>query len=143
VRTVELILAFAGALICTGVAALFASSQASSGADLWPLPGLVFLEVIILGLLGLTAAASQPGDRHSAWAYVPWAVTGGLAALVVLGGFTIGPYLLPAAVCFLVASMIGAKRWNARPLTGIGLAALAAILQAMALFLPILLTGQT
>jgi hypothetical protein len=142
VRSIELVLAFAGALICSGVAVLFGLSQASVGAGLWPLPGLVFLEVIVLGQLGLLAAARQAGEGRSSWGYVPWAVSGGLAALVVLGGFTIGPYLLPAALCFLIASMIGAKRWNAQPLTAVAVAALAAVGQSLSLLLPILLSGQ-
>jgi hypothetical protein len=141
-RTIEIILAFAGAFICAAVSILFAASQASAGAGLWPLPGLVFVELVFLGQLGLLAAAREAGIANQVWGYVPWGVTGVLTSLVILGGFSIGPFLLPAALCFLMVSLISLPRWRVRTLPSVGLAVLTALAQSVGLLLPLFLGGQ-
>jgi hypothetical protein len=141
-RIIEIILGFTGALICAGVAVLFAAGQASAGVGLWPLPGLVFLELILLGQLGLLSAAREAGSAHPTWGFVPWGVTGALTSLVILGGFSIGPFLLPATLCFLMVSLISLPRWDKRTLPSVGLAFLAAIVQSLALLVPLFLAGQ-
>lgn len=141
-RIVEIILAFTGAFICAVVSVLFTASQASAGAGLWPLPGLVFIELILLGQLGLLAAAREAGTANQAWGYVPWGVTGVLTSLVILGGFSIGPLLLPAALCFLMVSLISLPRWKVRTLPSASLAVLTALVQSIGLLLPLFLGGQ-
>ncbi len=140
-RSIELILGLIGGFLGAVVALLFGISQSGLDASLWPLPGLVFLELITLGFLGAVAAAREAGSAHQAWAYVPWAAAGALAALVILGGFTIGLFLIPSALCFLGVGLLGTSRWGTRLPLAISLAALAAVAQSAALLLPLALSG--
>jgi hypothetical protein len=139
-RNVELILGFVGAFLCSAVALTFGMSQASISGGLWPLPGLIFLELILLSLLGLAAAARDAGSARSVWGYIPWVVTGALAALVVLGGFTIGFFLIPSLLCFLAVGLLGKSRWGIRLPLANGLAAAALVVQAAPLILPLMLS---
>lgn len=86
---------------------------------------------------GLLAVASEEGSSASRGQYVTWAVIGAMAALVVLGGLSIGLYLVPAVLAFLIAALL------IRRSTGVALtrALVAAGLGAVAQSMLILLTG--
>ncbi|MDX1435558.1 MAG: hypothetical protein R3335_02025 [Anaerolineales bacterium] len=141
-RSIELSLAFVGALLCAGGALLFGMSVVSPETAIWPLPGLVLLGITVFGLLGLTAAAREADRAHAIWGYIPWTITGALAALVVLGRLTIGPFLILPVVCFLAAGILSRERWETRLPLALALTALAAIAQSVALLLPLFLAGM-
>ncbi len=94
-------LAVAGAANCVIVPLFFASMQ----QPLFPLPGLYLLEIALVGLAGLASLlpAASPENR---WGWVPWAAAGVLLAFVILGAWTIGFFLIPAALAFLVAGVL-------------------------------------
>jgi hypothetical protein len=96
---------------------------------LFPLPGLYLIEIAVLGISGLTG--SFLGETFSPfWRAVPWIAAGALLAFVLLGGFSIGFYLIPATVAFLLAGFL-LNRIEKGPVSKyIGLFLITAILQA-------------
>jgi hypothetical protein len=96
---------------------------------LFPLPGLYILEIIILGILGLTGLLLVE-SRSPFWRAVPWAVGGVLLAFVILGGFSIGFFLIPATLAFLLTGYLLNRIEGGRLSKYIGLFLITAILQA-------------
>jgi hypothetical protein len=104
-----------GALLCVGGAASFWQSQLSSpDASLWPLPALVLLEWMLLGVMGTIAAFGDQRAERSLWTTIRWAVCGALFGLLILGLFSIGPLVLFAALSFLGAAMLTDHRYQRR-----------------------------
>jgi hypothetical protein len=108
-------------LNCVYVAVVFGWSQAS---DLFPLPFLYLLEI---ALLGVGATWISWSGRRSAWL---WPMSGILVSFVVLGGLSIGPYLIPAALMSLVLALLMPHK-TFTPLQGFGLLIAAAIAQTL------------
>jgi hypothetical protein len=81
---------------------VFAQNQGT----LFPLPGLYFIEIALLGVLVLLYVAARPGLKVR-WPAVPWAAAGILLAFVIIAGFSIGPALIPAVAAFVVAGLLG------------------------------------
>jgi hypothetical protein len=114
-RAVEWIAALVGATICVLGAIVTAENQLkpfelsqSPAQILWPLPGLALIDWAALGLLGLAFVA--PSNIHQAWIWskFTWAICGALVVLMILGAFSIGPYVMWAVLCFAIA---GALAW--------------------------------
>jgi hypothetical protein len=123
-RIIEWAAAITGAVNCAAVPLLFAPTQ----PQLFPLPGLYLLEIALLGLAVLVATAARPAS----WAKpVPWIAAGILLAFVILGGFSIGPFLIPALLLFVLAGLLA--DWQTGGVTGrhIGLFFIAAVVQAV------------
>jgi hypothetical protein len=112
-RITEWILVVLGALLCiVGATGFWQAQLASPAASIWPLPALVLLEWMLLGLVGAIAAI---GDRRAApswWTTIRWAVCGALFGLLILGVFSIGPLVLFAALAFLGAVMLTDRRYQ-------------------------------
>lgn len=117
-------LAIAAAINCVVVPLLFAQQR-----PLFPLPGLYLIEIAALGILGITGLLLvEPYSPF--WRAVPWVVAGALLAFVILGGFSIGFFLIPATIAFLLAGFL-LNRIEKGPVSkSIGLFLIAAILQA-------------
>ncbi|MCC6168588.1 MAG: hypothetical protein IT329_15310 [Caldilineaceae bacterium] len=121
ISILERVAAVLGALVCLVGAALVAAEQASIGGtpgaadwlSLWPLPGLALLE---WGLLGLAVFVGVLSGRP-ALLTLAWAACGALAALVILGAFSIGPAVLLALI-FLTAAVVMASVRRERNLFG-------------------------
>jgi hypothetical protein len=117
-------LAIVAAINCVIVPLLFAQQR-----PLFPLPGLYLIEIITLGILGLTGLLIIE-SRSPFWQAVPWIAAGVLLAFVILGGFSIGFFLIPATVAFLLAGYLQ-NRIEGGPLSKyIGLILITTILQA-------------
>ncbi|MEW5985821.1 MAG: hypothetical protein AB1791_04225 [Chloroflexota bacterium] len=106
----EKLLALVGAAVCVGVPLLFIPGQ----QPLYPLPGLYFLEIVWLGLVALVSLLVDHPST-SWWTAVPHGAAGVLLAFVVLGAWTIGFFLAPACVAFLLAG-VSADRRRGRPM---------------------------
>ena len=76
----------------------------------WPFPVIYFLEIAALGIIGLVAVAKLQSNLKSNWSGVPWVCSGVLFAFVILGAWTIGFFLLPAMILFLVTGILVDKR---------------------------------
>ncbi|MFZ0547467.1 MAG: hypothetical protein WAM60_18620 [Candidatus Promineifilaceae bacterium] len=117
------------AINCVIVPVLFAQQR-----PLFPLPGLYLIEIAVLGIFGLTGLLLVE-SASPFWRAVPWVVAGALLAFVILGGFTIGFFLIPATVAFSLASVL-LNRIEKGPLSKyIGLLLIATILQATLIIL--------
>jgi hypothetical protein len=106
-RFIEWFLSLLCAINCLGVALLFAGEQPGS---FWPAPGIYLIEIAILGVFGLSSQSLNLPEKHPSGSAVPWLIAGALLAFVILGGFSIGPYLIPATVGFWVAGAISDHR---------------------------------
>jgi hypothetical protein len=116
-------LAVVAAINCVVVPLFFAQQR-----PLFPFPGLYLIEIAVLGILGLTGLLLvEPNSPF--WRGVPWAAAGVLLAFVILGGFSIGFFLIPATAAFLLAGFL--MNWIERGLVVpyIGLFLIAAVLQ--------------
>ena len=137
-RGLEWGLAALGALYCVGSAVMFSawilSYPAGSGQELWPLPGFFFLEISLLGLAGFLAVAANRALHPSRWSALPWTASGILATFVVLGGFSIGPALIPGMLAFLIAGIFQDIRQHGDWPRHFMLFMLAALLQGVIMF---------
>lgn len=100
-RLLEWLAALIGAANCILVPLAFAQSQ----ENLFPLPGLYFIEIALVGVVVLAFVAWRPklGER---WLALPWLAAGIMLAFVTLGGFSIGFYLIPALIAFVIVGLI-------------------------------------
>jgi hypothetical protein len=137
-RLLEWAFAIFGAVVCLVVVLLFASLQPD---QLWPLPGIYFIEVALLGVLVAASRAMDALPGSAAWGAVPWVGAGVLMSFVILGGFSIGPFLFPAMLAFWLAGVFADLRQRRRLAGHLVLAILAALLQG-ALMLAILFLSQ-
>ena len=128
-RAVEWGAALVGATICILGAIVTAENQLkpfglsqSPAQTLWPLPGLVLIDWAALGLLGFVSVALSNIHQAWIWSKLTWAICGALIVLMILGAFSIGPYVMWAMLCFAIA---GALAWaHQKPRLGADLLAL-------------------
>jgi hypothetical protein len=125
-HTVEWVLALVGAVNCVVIPFFFSQNQ----DPLFPLPGLYLIEIALLGILGLVSIMRDQVQNASYWGAIPWLVAGGLLAFVILGAWTIGLFLMPAMVAFLIAGILAGRRQSRKLSPHIGLFVLAAVVQA-------------
>lgn len=76
-----------------------------AGAGDFPLPALYFIEIALVGVVVILFVAARP--RFSPrWNAVPWTAAGIMLAFVILGGFSIGPFLIPALLTFVLVGLL-------------------------------------
>jgi hypothetical protein len=111
-RSIEWLLCILGALNCILVAAVFTNSQLTGEGltSIWPLPLIYFVEISVLGIVCLIAVAMLRNNSVSRWSGIPWICSGILLALVILGAWTIGFYLIPAMILFLIVGILVDRR---------------------------------
>lgn len=99
-RALEWLAALIGAANCLAVPILFI--RPGSG---FPFPALYLAEIALIGLLILyyVFARYQLDPR---WDVIPWVAAGIILAFVILGGFSIGPYLIPALIAFTALGVL-------------------------------------
>ncbi len=138
----EWVLAAVGGAICIGDAIIFWIYQSSSpSASLWPLPALVLIEMAFLGLVGMLAVALNSDARTLRWGSLTWAICGSLTALMVIGGFSIGPLLFWAVLAFALAGVLANRRRGRKILYDLGIFVLGAVSNAAILLLLIAIAG--
>lgn len=114
-RITEWTLVVLGMFLCIGGATSFWQFQKPSpDASLWPLPALVLLEWMLLGVVGAIAAFGDRRSERSLWRTIRWAVCGALFGLLIVGLFSIGPLVLFAALSFLGAATMADRRYQPR-----------------------------
>lgn len=119
----EWVAALVGVVNCILVPLAFARSQ----EKLFPLPGLYFIEIALVGLSVLAFVALRPG-LGPRWLILPWVAAGIILAFVMLGGFSIGFYLIPALTAFTAVGFIS-TRLTGLMATHFSLLLVAAVLQ--------------
>lgn len=123
-RLLEWIAALIGAVNCMIVPGAFFQS----GQTDFPFPFLYFVEIALLGVLviGFVAARRCLDTR---WNAFPWLVAGILLAFVILGGFSIGPFLIPAFLAFTIVGLIVDAQTHGSISKHVGLLFVAAVAQ--------------
>jgi hypothetical protein len=140
---IAMVLAFLGAFVSFLGAILTFSSQAQTPtASLWPLPGLVLLDWVLLGSIGFFTALFSFRHGSTTWVSVAWFITGTFIPLIILGAFSIGLAVLVAFLLFVVSTVIFAVRQRTKWLTSFGLLMLGSICNLGVLMLMIRLGKQ-
>jgi len=85
---------FLGVVICLIIPWLFANND-----PLYPLPGLYFIEIGLIGIVGYTGAIGKQLSIRVRYALL-WSSCGVLLAFVILGALSVGPGLLPGFIGF-------------------------------------------
>lgn len=123
-RVGEWLAALVGAINCILVPALFAQP---GGMD-FPFPGLYFIEIAALGVLVLGFIALRP-RLSLRWNALPWLAAGIVLAFVILGGFSIGPFLIPALLAFIATGILVDWQTGGAIARNVGLLFVAAVVQ--------------
>lgn len=124
-RAGQWLAALVGAINCVLVPAVFAQSQ----RPLFPLPGLYFVQIALLGVLVLAFVAARP-QLKGRWAALPWLAAGIILAFVILGGFSIGLFLIPAFLAFVATGVLVDLQTGGPMSRHLGYLLLAAVAQA-------------
>jgi asparagine N-glycosylation enzyme membrane subunit Stt3 len=113
-RVIEWIFAVLAAFVCTIVPAQFTLSELTipfrGFQDIFPTPGVYFIEITLLGVACLVAVYKDHPDRKSLWNSVPWICAGITLAFVILGAWTIGFFLIPALIAFIIVGILMDRR---------------------------------
>jgi hypothetical protein len=100
-RPLERFLSLLAFLVCLGIT-IRIWQLVSPQQSMWPIPGLYFIEMVMLS--GLAAAAIN--FSHN----LPWAFTGiafgATLAFSVLAGFSVGLFYLPVVALLLIAGFL-------------------------------------
>jgi hypothetical protein len=113
-RILEWVFAWVAAIICLSITLLFWQTQQRMGGPLWPMPAFTLLEVACLSFLGLLSVALDTDPDRMAFGAITWLVAGALAGLVILGGFSIGLFLVPAVLFLATAAFLARRRRKRR-----------------------------
>ena len=126
-RIIEQVCVVIGAVVCLAVGSVFSGYQAG---ELWPLPGAYFLELSLLAIMSAASRLVKATEGKDLWIALPWIAAGVLLPFVILGGFSIGPFLSPALLAFLLAGTLTDRRLGKDMSGHISLAVMAALVQA-------------
>jgi hypothetical protein len=136
---IEIVLGIIGALNCIIVPLLFAYyiiyERLELFPTLFPLPGLYLLEIMIFGVLGLVAVFFNSKKIHIFWSAVPWISSGFLLAMVILGAWSIGFFVIPAMLSFLIVGILIDSNMNGNLALHLIYLISAAIVQAVIVFI--------
>ena len=99
-------LSIIAALNCLVVVTVFALNNTPNFPQdllsLWPFPLIYFLEITSIGFIGLIATVKALREDNSNWSAALWVSSGILLTFVILGSWTIGFFLIPAMLCYLI-----------------------------------------
>ncbi len=126
-KIIEKVLVFFGAVVCLVVVFLFASDQPN---ELWPFPGIYFLEITLLVLFGAGSRLFESAQAKPTMTAAPWITGGALLPFVILGAFTIGLFLIPGMLAFILSGIFSDIQQKIGYAGHISIAAMAALIQA-------------
>ena len=125
-RTIEWILACIGSIMCIeGAASIWIPQAAATppGFSLWPLPALLLIEVVLLGVVGFLGIALEPKRLSTRWGLLVWIACGALLGLSILGamGFSVIVLLAAPALAFGGAAILADIRRKRKVLPDLGI----------------------
>jgi hypothetical protein len=115
--------ALVGAATCIILPLLF-----SQGGRDFPLPALYFIEIALVGVLVVIYVALHSRLTRR-WRVLPWIGAGIVLAFVILGGFSIGFYLVPALLAFVAVGALADWQGDGLMAQHLGYLLLAAVVQ--------------
>ena len=105
VSRLERILAILAAVVCLAIT-LVAWFSISPYEDMWPIPGLYFVEIVSLSFISTFIFVR--GDPRGS--LMTWVAAGVISAFSFLGAASVGCFYLPVALMFSVISLT----WDVR-----------------------------
>ena len=136
---IERFFAVFGAIACLIITILIWLSV-STYQGIWPLPGLYFIELIALGVIGAFAFI-----RSQAYGtLITWSAAGAFTAFSILGALSVGFFYLPIVLIFTVISVSADIRNRQRIAIHLGVWFIAGVAQAalMLAAIQLLTTGK-
>lgn len=119
---IPLVLSFFGAMASFSGAILTYLTQAQiPEASLWPLPGLILIDWVLLGSVGFLATYFCFRRVSTKWLHAGWFITGTFIPLIILGAFSIGAGVLIAFFMFVVSTIMITIRQRGKLLASFGL----------------------
>jgi hypothetical protein len=128
VDLLALTLAFFGALVSFfGALLTYVSQVKIEVTSLWPLPGLVLIDWVLVGSIGFVVAFFSIRKSSAWWLRTAWLLTGAFIPLIILGAFSIGLMVVVAFLLFVVSTIILAIRHQTKWLESFGFLMLGSI----------------
>ena len=105
------------------------------GFSLWPLPGLLLIQVSLLGVVGFLGIALEPQKLSTRWGILIWVVCGVLVGLSILGEVSISVIVLlgAPALAFGGAAILADIRRERKILPDLGIL-VASVIASFGLF---------
>lgn len=134
---IPVILASAATLISIFTAIYFGQEQVAllEGESIWPLPGFIFIELIVFSLIGLAATILDIKESSYRWGLLIWSISGGIISIAILGIFSVGLFILPSALIYLCISLLLDLLNGRIILPGVGLVLLAGLVNGALIIL--------
>lgn len=126
-RMLEWIAALIGAANCIVVSVAFWQGD-------FPFPALYLIQIALLGLL-VTVFVAERRRLDTRWNAFPWLVAGILLAFVILGGFSIGFFLVPAFLAFTIVGLLVDAQTGGAMGRHLGLLFVAAVAQGVVILM--------
>jgi hypothetical protein len=125
-QPLERFLACVGFATC-GVITLAIWSSMSAQQPMWPLPGLYFIELVLLSMV--SAGMFLRSDRHRS--AVAWTVAGAFSGFVVIAAWSVGLFYLPVTILFGVSAIVSDRRGRRTLARQLALCVIAGLAQAV------------
>jgi hypothetical protein len=134
------VFSFLAMVISLGAAAAIYSTQAQdSTTTLWPLPGLVLLDWVLIGIIGFMSTYLVLRGVKGKWLRAAWIITGTFIPLIILGAFSIGFFVLIAFILYVISIIILTVQRKSQWLLSFGLLMLGSIINLVLLLIMITL----
>ncbi len=130
-----------GAMNCILVAVIFMMPNITGAGltSIWPFPLIYFIEISVLGIVCVIAVGKLRNNLESRWSGIPWICSGVLLALVILGAWTIGFFLIPAMILFLIVGILADRRTQGNIALHLIFYVSAGVIQASLVFITLLI----
>lgn len=140
-RSMEWVMSILGAMNCILVAVIFMMPNITGAGltSIWPFPLIYFIEISVLGIVCVIAVGKLRNNLESRWSGIPWICSGVLLALVILGAWTIGFFLIPAMILFLIVGILADRRTQGNIALHLIFYVSAGVIQASLVFITLLI----
>jgi hypothetical protein len=132
VHSLERFLAMLGAAACL-IITIAIWVRVSAVQDMWPLPGLYFIEMIVLSII--SALAFVRGGAQGR--VILWVAVGFFAAFSIMGAWSVGPLYAPITLIFAAAAVSSDMRNKGPIALHLAVCLIASLAQAALMFVMI------
>jgi hypothetical protein len=135
---IERFLAILGAAVCLIITILIWLSL-SAYQNMWPLPGLYFIEIVALSTISAFLFVRGDPREH----FITWGAAGVISAFSIVGALSVGFFYLPVALIFAVISVTSDLRNKQRITAHLGIFLIAGIAQVALMYAAIRLLDSS
>ncbi|GEM_PF-1313294 len=79
---------------------------AQSATPFWPLPGLIMVDLVLIGIIGFVATYLGIRGVKGRWLRVSWVIMGAFIPLFIVTAFSLGIFLLAAYGFYIMSTII-------------------------------------